>query len=507
MKGKIVFLIIGFLFSALSAGFGEGVFPAAGAGQQPQTQQEAAKDEKISLDLQGADINELFRILALKSGLTIIATPQVQGRVTVFLNNLSFEDAFDVIITKENLAYERRDNLIKVMTQAEYEKAFGAKFGERKNITTVKLKFAKPASLVNIIGALKSDVGKIIVDEPSGTLFLIDTAQATSIMEQAIKELDQPLETAVFDLNYAKTPDVKTYINELITPGVGQAIVDERSNKVIVTDLPQRLAKISQVVKELDESSRQVLITGEIIQVTLADKFTRGIDWEKALSERRVAGLDFKGSFPTPSASSSSQKISVGNLDRNKYSVVLKFLQEYGDTKILSRPRLVVVNKEEAKILVGSREAYITQTLSQAQDTTVTAESIQFVDVGVKLKVTPAIGKDGFITMKIKPEVSSVRETLTTSGGSQVPIVETSETETVVKVKDGTMIMIAGLMKEEKRDTITGVPALSKMPLIGGLFGNREKSNPVTELVIFLTPQIISGEGEALKQEAKNETE
>jgi type II secretory pathway component GspD/PulD (secretin) len=119
---------------------------------------------------------------------------------------------------------------------------------------------------------------------------------------------------------------------------------------------------------------------------------------------------------------------------------------------------------------------------------------VQFVDIGVKLTVVPTIGRDGFVTMKIKPEISSAPTTVTTTAGSRIPIVETSEVETVVKVKDGSTIMIGGLLKEEKSDEISGAPGISKVPLLGALFRNRTKDNPKTELVIFLTPQIISGE-------------
>ena len=462
----------------------------------------AQKGEKISLDLQGVDINELFKMLSLKTGLTIITTPAVQGRVTVFLNNLSFEDSLDVIVTKQNLAYDRKENLIKVMTPDEYEKMSGEKFGERKEKITVKLNYAKPANVLNIITPLKSSIGKIIMDEPSGTLLLIDSPQVVSEMMKAIKEVDQPLGTAVFDVNYARSADIKSYLNDLITPGVGQVIIDERSNKAIVTDLPQRLVKITKLMKEFDEESRQVLINGEIIQISLTDTFSRGINWSLLFSQRKVAGLDFVGSFPM--VLSASQKISVGTIPPDQFTTILNFLSTYGTTKILSSPRIIAVNKEEANILVGSREAYVTETLSQAQTTTVNSENVQFIDVGVKLKVVPTIGKDGYITMKIKPEVSSVRETLTTASGSKIPIVDTSQVETVVKVKDGTMIMIAGLIKEEKRDTINGEPWASRIPIVGIFFGNRVKENPKTELVIFLTPQIISGAGPK-KSEEKSE--
>ena len=459
-------------------------------------QEETKNEEKISLDLKGVEIAELFKMLSAKSGYTIIATPEVRGRVTVFLNNLGFNDVLEVVLNLQDLACERNGNLVKVMTSAEYEKSFGAKYGERKKVKTIKLAYAKPSNIANVISSLKSEVGKIIVDDPSGILFLIDSPPALAAMESAIKELDAPLETAVFDLNYANVNDIKSYLNDLITPGVGQLIIDTRSDKAVVSDLPERLARIKKLMQEFDEASRQVLITGEIVEVTLNDKFQRGIEWEQLLSQRKWDGLDLVGKFPFSSGLSGYGKLSIGTLGRDDYNVIIKLLQEYGDTKIISRPRIVAVNKQEAKIMVGSREAYVTQTQSQATSTTVTSEAISFIDVGVKLGVVPTIGKDGFITMKIKPEVSSVRETLKTSSGSQIPIVETSETETVVKVKDGSMIMLGGLLKEEKRDDSSGLPAVSRIPWIGGLFGTRARQNKKTELVIFLSPRLISGENQ-----------
>ncbi|MDD5098004.1 MAG: type II and III secretion system protein, partial [Candidatus Omnitrophica bacterium] len=164
------------------------------------------------------------------------------------------------------------------------------------------------------------------------------------------------------------------------------------------------------------------------------------------------------------------------------------------------------INKEEAKILVGSREAYVTSSQSQVESSTVTAESVQFIDVGFKLVVVPTIGADGFVTMKIKPEVSSVRETITTAAGSQVPIVQTSQSETVVKVKNGNTLIITGLLKQEDRKDSNGLPYLSRIPLLGVFFGNRTKQTVRTELVIFITPTIITGAtniGREVKDEIK----
>ena len=152
---------------------------------------------------------------------------------------------------------------------------------------------------------------------------------------------------------------------------------------------------------------------------------------------------------------------------------------------------------------MGAREAYITQTLSTAETATTTAESIEYVDVGVKLNVTPTISRDGFVTMKIKPEVSSVREYLTTKLGSRIPIVTTSEAETVVKVKDGAMIMIAGLTKKKEIEEKKGMPFLGKVPLLKTFFSSYVKGSDEprhSELVVFITPRIISGEVQIPKE-------
>jgi MSHA biogenesis protein MshL len=463
-------------------------------------QKKPQEPEQLSLDFKGVDINELFKVLSEKSGTTIIATPKVTGRVSVFLNNLSFDEALDVVLTMQGLACEREGNIIKVMTTQEYTEMFGKSYKERKETKIVKILYAKPSAIATAITPLKSEVGKIIVDEPSGTLILIETPETLKTLEKTIKELDAPLETAVFDVNYANSSDLKTQLDGMITPGVGQIVIDTRSNKILVSDLPERLSKMRRVMAELDESSRQVLITGDIVQVALSDNYQQGIDWEALMHN----GLfDFVGKFPLSSSSADYGKVSVGTLAKDNYTAVFTLLKEYGSTTVVSRPQIVVVNKEEAKILVGSKEAYVTSTQSQAESSTVTSENVSFVDVGVKLSVVPTINKEGFITMKIKPEVSSVREVLKTNAGSQIPIVETSETETVVKVKSGSVLMIGGLIKKSRERNSSGTPFLKDLPLVGGLFGTKQKRAVRNELIIFLSPTIISGDANTPDANAK----
>jgi type II secretory pathway component GspD/PulD (secretin) len=462
-----------------------------------------AASELFSLDLKGVDILEVFKMLATKTGLNIVPTKNVSGRINLFINNVSFEDALEIILVNNDLAAERKGNIINVMTTAEYQALYGQRYHEKCKLATFKLKYAKPKDIAAVLNNLKSNIGKVIVDEASGTVILIDIPENIKTMQDIATELDQPLVTKVFDLNYAKAEDVEAKLSKSLSSTTQTIQIDKRTNKVIVTDLPEKIAQMSKMVKEFDEASRQVLIQTEIWQLSLNDRYKRGIDWEKLF--KSFNDLDFKGKFPLGLAAAAvRQEISVGTMAQDKYNAVFQILQTYGKTEILSRPHIAVLNNEEAKILVGAKEAFITATVSQAESSTTTAESVSFIDVGVKLNVVPSISRDGFITMKIKPEVSSVRETLTTSSGTQVPIVETSEAETTVKVKDGTTIMIAGLIKEKRTEDRTEVPFLGRIPILGIFFSKVERG-PLTEprrneLIICITPRIITGEAGTLAE-------
>ena len=472
---------------------GNSIFTNRGWAEET-TQTVTGSADKISLDLRGIDIIELLKVLSLKTGLTIVPQPGVSGRVSLFLNNVSFDDVLDIIMVTYGLAYNRKGNIINIMTAEQYYGLYGKRYEETRKIETFKLNYAKPLNVFNTLSQLKSDIGKIIVDESSATVVLIDIPEKIDLMQGMIKQLDQPPETEVFGLRYAKAKDLEAQVSKVLTTGPGEVTVDERTNKMMVMDLPEKMKRIKRMVRAFDEQSAQVMIEAEIIELSLSDQFQRGIDWEGVF--RSLNDLDFKGAFSL-GLTGNRQQVSVGTLTRDDYNVILQLLQTYGRTHILSQPRIAAVNNQEARILVGTKEAYITQTLSTAETSTTTAESIEFVDVGVKLNVTPTISRDGFVTMKIRPEISSVREYLPTSLGSRVPIVETSEAETVVKVKDGAMVMIAGLTKQREYEEKKEVPFLARVPILGLFFSRRIKGPDLarhSELIIFITPRIISGD-------------
>jgi type II secretory pathway component GspD/PulD (secretin) len=448
---------------------------------------------KISLDLKGIDIVELLKILAVKMSVNIAPTKEVTGRVNIFLNNVTLDDALEILLINNALAAIKEGNIIKVMTLERYNQLYGKRYDEIRKTRTYKLKNASPKDVFNTLSQLKSDVGKIIIDETSGTLILIDVPDSLNMMEKTLMSLEKPKETRLFELKYAKAEDIKGQLATVLTPGISQIETDTRTNKILVTDLPDKLKKIEEMIDEFDEPTRQVLIEAQIVQITLNNTTALGVNWERLFTYNKMKNINFKGQFPLTNVPSAGQ-FSVGTLAENDFSLVLTMLNQVTKANVLSRPRIAVLNNQEASILIGAKEVYFSQTQSQSSVTTTTAEAVNFVDVGIKINVTPTITADGFVIMKIRPEVSSVRETKTSPLGSSVPVVETSQAETTVKVKDNVMVMIAGLMKDEVGDVRIQYPWVHKIPLIGWMFGNTNARKNKSELAIFLTPRIITGD-------------
>ncbi len=454
---------------------------------------------RATMDLMKIDLLEFFKIISAKMKVTIIPSKNVKGRVNMLLNNVTYDDALDLVVSSQDLAMVRQGDMIRVMTSSEYEKIYGARYNEKRKFKAVRLTYAKPQAAFAALGQLKSEVGKIALDGASATLLLYDTPQRIEMMVDAIKEIDMPLETKIFDLQYAKPEDMKTEISPFITPGVGEIAGDVRSTKLVVTDLPEKIKKISRIVQEFDAETMQVLINAQVLQITIKDELQQQINWQAILN--KLENLSLKGTFPaiptwTPSValSQANQLISIGQLPANNYSLALEFLQTLGEVKVMSQPAILVVNGQEARLMVGSRQAYVIESLSQATGSTLSAENVQFIDVGVKLNVIPTINRDGYITLKIKPEVSSVASILTTALGSTVPIVDTAGLETVAKIKEGNMLIIGGLFQKDLEDRKTGVPGLIHNNSANVFFGSRADLNSKTETIVLLAPYIVRGD-------------
>lgn len=457
-----------------------------------ETQKAPLTQDKISLDIKGMDIVDVLKMLSSRSGMNIIVGKNVTGKVSLFLKEVDIQDAFEIILLANDLAYEKSGDIINVMTQRDYELIYGGRYEDKKEVKIIPLKYAKAADLSRALLQIKTNIGKIIIDEGSNTLVLVDVAEKIKELEEFIKRADLPVQTEVFSLNYAQADKLSAKIQEMLTKGIGSIKIDERTNKVIVTDYPEKIREVSKIIAAFDEKTSQVLIDAQIIEIKPSDTFEMGVDWDYWIKNH----FKLSSSLPIGTTGRLLVGTSAAPTSRGQYKAILDLLRTIGDTKILSSPRIMALNNQEAKILVGTKDAYITSATSQSGETAITSQSVNFVDVGIKLFVTPTINRDGFITMKIKPEVSSATRTSITSEGTvtQIPIVTTSEAETTVMIKDGLTIIIGGLQKEEKTREVKKVPILGDIPLLGIPFRSVSDELNKTELVILLTPHIISGE-------------
>lgn len=453
-----------------------------------------AAPKKISFDIKGMDVVDVIKMIATEGGLNVVIGRNVTGRVTMFLKDVDLWDALEIILAANSLAYVQRGKVLNIMTDRDYEADTGTKFKDKRELTMIKLKYAKAAVVSKAIAQLKSNIGKVVVDDSINAIIILDTPESVRQIESMARQMDKTVVTEIFELNYAKADEVSPAVKEMLTKDVGTISVDTRTNKMIVTDYPLKIDEVKNLIVAFDEKTPQVLIDAQIIEIRPSDKFEMGVDWDSWIEKN----LRLAGSFLIPTGT--GNKLTAGLTavtEAGEYSFILDALRTIGETRILSSPRIMAINNEEAKILVGEKDAYITSDISQSgTGTTIESQSVNFVDVGVKLYVTPTINSDGFITMKIKPEVSSAERQIIQSGDKsyEIPIVSTSQAETQVILKDGVTIMIAGLRKDQTTKVHKRIPLLGSIPILGFLFRSVSDNLQKTELVIFLTPHIVSGE-------------
>jgi type II secretory pathway component GspD/PulD (secretin) len=455
--------------------------------------------ERVTLDLRNIEIGEALKFLALKGNLNMVIGKNVTGRISLYLTDVPVADILEIILLSNNLAIARQGDIYNVMTETEYQALYGKRYADVRSAKIVKLRYAVPSQIFTVLSAVKTDIGKIVIDEDSATLILLDTPEKVQEMEKIIGEMEKGQNLRIFNLRYAKATEVEVQLRERLDAlKLGTVRADDRSNTLIISALSKRMDEIERIVEALDEKTREVLIEAKIIKVTLSDDFDAGINWQKVLRDAgNELGVEkyrpvITGTFPT--SATQFGRLTIGNATTDSLSGTLTLLQTVGQTKVLSSPRITAVNKEPARILIGTREAFVTTTTTTGQTTSTTAENVTFVDVGISLEVTPIINDDGYVTMKIKPEVSNVARTLITPTANQIPIVDTTLAETSIMVKDGTTIIIGGLRKDEKVKTVRKFPVIGSVPIIGALFRSTDEDLEKIELVVFITPYIITGD-------------
>ena len=486
----------------------------------------------VSLDLRNIDVVDALKFLAIKANINIVTSKKVSGRVSLLVKDAPLKDVFDIMLRSNGLAYDKKGDIYNVMTEEEYKALYGKTFSDIRKVKVFHLKYAIPQQVFNLCDSLKSEVGRVVVDPESGIVVLMDSPSKIEEITKAIEKFEKENTIKVFNINYASAKDIAEQLkNQLDLKKVGTIRADERSNQVIVQTLPERMEQIEKIIKSLDKKTKEILLDTKIVKVKLTKETTQSVKWEGLFDVARKHGLTYLGSYPfsavqsttddwrsrkkvwedtgnvgsypfsgtTSNYSASSSKLGleemhIGMVGKHDFDVLIKYFKEIGETKIVSTPKIVITNNQEARIHVGEKQAYVTTTTTTGQTTSTVSEEVTFVDVGTQLHVTPTINEEGYITLKVKAEVSNVVSVLVTPTNNKIPIIDTSLAETTVMTKDGTTIVIGGLRKTERGTTDKKIPGLGSLPLVGRLFTSRNPTTARTELLIMITPTIISGD-------------
>ncbi len=283
-----------------------------------------------------------------------------------------------------------------------------------------------------------------------------------------------------FSISYADPEQ----IGEMLRPHMSQygkmTVIPER-NLLIITDKEEFLERAAELIRYVDTQPQQVLIEAQILEVTLSDEDSYGIDWAKLfLSD---GGQGSVGTQNLSGAGGSGGAGLLFELLTPNVDLTLTALNEDGRVRTLSTPKLLALDNQEASVIIGDRRGYqVTTTINQ-----VTTESIEFLESGVILRVTPHIDSDGRVLMEIHPEVSTG-----SVDANGIPSQTTTEVETSLLVDDGQTVFIGGLMRHTANESYQRVPILGRTPLLRRLFTNRERVNVNTETIVLIRPQIVT---------------
>jgi len=405
---------------------------------------------RISLDFQDADVTNVIRLIADVSGLNMVVGDDVKGRITLKLMNVPWDQALDIILKMNNLGQLRSGNIVRIATLA--------------NITRQQDEEAKA--------------------------------------KETLIKAEDPI-TQVIRLNYSDARKLMVPLQKNLSPR-GEITIDDRTNSLIVKDVSSFVDQIMKLVKSLDLQTPQVMIEARIVQVNPTFDQSLGIQWGgnmKAISNSTQGSIqgtqstsgpasvafgttnpDFAVNLPA-SSSQGSLGFTLGRFTGNPFNLDLRISagEVQGLTRIVSTPKVSVLDNQEAKIEEGESIPYSTTSASGTQTI--------FVDASLVLSVKPHITGDRSIIMVLKVSKDAPGDTRQGAAG---PSIFKKEASTNILMKDGETTVIGGIYETTDVTNLAGVPYLMKIPFLGWLFKTEDKQQQKTELLVFITPRIVS---------------
>ena len=412
----------------------------------------------------------LHRSIVIRIGLMMILlislsvrAQEVEQRISMTMKDADLADVMDMI------SREQRVNVF-VSTDSEETVSFSL----------------YDMALPDAIRAIANAAG-FAVEHYEGNYFIVERDEAGKYAPDALTRVQS------FTLEYVSTDEMESLLEPYLSE-YGEITVLSDQNIFLVQDTPEFLKRTAAIVRQIDRQPTQILIEAKILEITLTDEDSYGLDWLKLFDTNSGSGDYGTQGLSDPTSPGFFLDYATPN-----FAAALNALTSQGRVRTLSTPKLLALEGTESSVIVGDRRGYsVTTTINQ-----VTTESIEFLESGVILRVTSSVDADGQIMMEIHPEVSTgVIDPLT-----GIPSQSTTEVTTRMIVPNGQTIFVGGLIKHRVDESKQGIPIISRIPGIGRLFSNHHLTNTNTETVVLIKPTIVSAGAKTIEVEVLEKIE
>jgi len=420
--------------------------------------------EPISVNLKDVDLKDFFRLIHEISGLNVVLDPAVKGTLTIVLDEVPWDQALDIVMQNNSLDKQLNGNVLRIATRSTLQKE----------------------------------------------------AETQRDLEKAQAEAVAPV-TVPRVLSYAKASTMAPILKKFLSSR-GDVLFDERSNQLIIRDIPSVIPTLDNLIRNLDRKAQQVEIEARVVSASRS--FSRDIGTQLAFSGTSLGGRNIiggnqqvgtsqvnqspiappliasgTGSSTTPGSGAMplvtsfpavvpTSGLFLGHRSPNfAVDLFITAAEAKGVGKLLSKPKVITQNNERATVKQGTK--------IPIQTTINNTISVQFIDAVLKLEVTPQITAEGTIYMDVLVENTQIDTGIPRVSG--IPALDTESAETKVTVADGGTVVIGGIIVSTQRTDIQQVPLVGSLPLIGHLFKRTSVSTQAQELMFFLTPRIIPG--------------
>jgi type IV pilus assembly protein PilQ len=420
--------------------------------------------DRISLNFQDIEVRAVLQLIADFTELNLVASDTVSGRITLRLQNVPWDQALELVLKTKGLDKRQVGNVLMVAPAAEIAERERQQIEANKQIAElaplvsefIRIRYAKASEVVGLFQAGSEEGGTLISSR-------------------------------------------------------GSVIVDQRTNSLIVTDTAAKLAEIRDLIELVDIPVRQVMIEARIVIAQTDLTKNLGIEWgggylnndgddiisisgdtqnvvslNESVINGETASLDYPGALLVDLGVASNSGFAVGFTSNDLFlTAELSALEAAGDGEVVSQPKVITGDKQQANIKSGTEIPY--QESSASGETTTS-----FKDAVLELDVTPSITPDDRIMLDLQINQDSVGDLVPSGRGGFIPSIDTTELNTQVLVGNGETVVLGGIFKTEKLQTINKVPFFGDIPYIGAFFRSESNNNTKTETLIFITPRILA---------------